>query len=111
MRSTSFFFALISLVATTNLAGCASSGKSAAEATPGKFVTYACADNKSFQVRFDGENGSARIRTHEGSAELVKGARGLYRDDESQWLLTLEDGSGTELMYQGKAKYKSCAAK
>jgi uncharacterized protein YegP (UPF0339 family) len=93
------------------LGGCAATGgKSAAEASPGKFVTYNCDDKKSFSVRFDAENGTARIRTHEGSAELAKGARDLYRDDEGQWILTLAAGNSTELVYKSKAKYKNCSA-
>ncbi|KAF0102049.1 MAG: hypothetical protein FD187_200 [bacterium] len=93
------------------LAGCASGGKSMAEQAPGKFVTYSCEGNKSFQVRFDAESGTARIRTHEGSAELAKGSRGLYRDDGGEWMLTLSDASDTELWHKGSTKYKQCAAK
>lgn len=93
------------------LAGCASGGKSMAEQAPGKFVTYSCEGNKSFQVRFDAESGTARIRTHEGSAELAKGSRGLYRDDGGEWMLTLSDASDTELWHKGSTKYKKCAAK
>jgi hypothetical protein len=63
------------------------------------------------QVRFDAESGTARIRTHEGSAELAKGSRGLYRDDGGEWMLTLSDASDTELWHKGSTKYKQCAAK
>jgi hypothetical protein len=98
-------------VAALLLGGCATSGgKSTAESTPGKFVTYTCEGGKSFSVRYDAENGTARIRTHEGSAELSKGDRGLYRDDEGHWLLSLRGGKDTELAYKGNAKYKACAA-
>ncbi len=101
----------LSIALVLGFSGCASTGgKSAAEATPGKFVTYSCEDKKTFSVRFDAENGTVRIRTHEGSAELSKGVRGLYRDDEGQWILTLGEGNGTELVYQSKAKYKACSA-
>lgn len=102
---------LATLATVATLSGCASSGKSVAEASPGKFMTYSCTDNKSFQVRFDAENGTARIRTHEGSAELSRGARGLFRDEGGEWLLTLSDGNSTELLHHGKAKYKDCSAK
>lgn len=102
---------VIAVAALVSLGGCASGGKSVAEQTPGKFVTYACDAGKSFQVRFDADNGTARIRTHEGSAELTKGERGLYRDDDGKWVLTLSSGSGTELMHGGKAKYTKCSAK
>jgi hypothetical protein len=92
-------------------AGCASTGeKSAAAAAPGKFVTYTCDDKLSFSVRLDNETGTARIRTHEGSAELSQGARGLYRDDEGMWILALNAGNQTELVYKSKAKYKNCSA-
>lgn len=92
-------------------AGCASTErKSAAEMNPGKFVTYHCEGKKSFHARFNPEEGTARIRTHEGSAELTKGGRGLYRDDENMWILSLSDGNTTELVHKGKAKYKHCAA-
>lgn len=101
----------LALAATSILAGCASSGgKSAAEMTPGKFVNYACDGGKSFSVRYDAENNTARIRTHEGSAELAKGGRGLYRDDEGKWILSLGDGKNTELVYMSNAKYKKCSA-
>lgn len=103
----------IALTATTValLGGCASSGKSVAETTPGKFITYVCEGNKSFSVRYDAENGTARIRTHDGSAELTRGDRGLFRDDEGRWILSLADGKGTELVHKGKASYKNCSAK
>jgi hypothetical protein len=101
---------LLSVTAIAMLAGCATSGQSVAEKTPGKFVTYTCEGNKSFQVRFDAENGTARIRTQEGSAELTRGDRGLYRDDTGEWILTLAGGSSTELLHKGKATYKQCTA-
>ncbi len=102
---------VIALTSATLLGGCASSGKSVAEATPGKFTTYTCEGNKSFQVRFDAENGTARIRTQEGSAELARGDRGLFRDDGGEWLLALGGGNSTELLHKGKAVYKACSAK
>lgn len=105
-----FQFALAA-AAVSLLAGCAASGgKSAAEASPGKFVNYACDGGKSFSVRYDAENNTARIRTHEGSAELSKSGRDLYRDEEGKWILSLEDGKNTELVYMSNAKYKKCAA-
>jgi len=102
-------FALAAIV--VSLAGCASTGgKSAAEMTSGKYVTYTCEGGKSFSVRYDAENNSARIRTHEGSTDLSKGSRGLYRDDEGHWILSLADGKNTELVYKSNAKYKNCKA-
>lgn len=102
----------IAVSAITTLGGCAThGGKSTAELAPGKFISYACDGNKSFQVRFDAENGTVRIRTHDGSAELTKGARGLYRDDDGLWILALGEGSETELVHKSKAQYKNCTAK
>ena len=99
------------LAAAALTSGCATSGKSVAEQTPGKFITYVCDKNKSFQARFDAETGTVRIRSHDGSAELTKGDRGLYRDDLGQWVLALGEGNKTELMHGGKAVYTNCAAK
>lgn len=93
------------------LAGCATDSKSVAQQKPGAFVTYGCEGNRSFQVRFDAEHGTARVRSHEGSAELTKGSRGLYRDPDGDWILTLADASGTELVHRGVARYKNCAAR
>lgn len=93
------------------IAGCATSGPaSVAESTPGRFITYTCEGKKTFSVRYDAELGTARIRTHEGSAELSKGDRGLYRDEAGEWVLTLAAGNGTELVHKGKAAYKNCSA-
>jgi len=91
-------------------AGCATNyGKSAAEANPDTFVVYACENNKSFSARFSAETATVRIRTLEGSAELSKGDRGLYRDDAGHWILTLGDGNNTELVHKGKATHSMCA--
>lgn len=98
-------------VLATLFTGCAtSSGQSATETTPGKFVTYNCDNKKTFSARFNNETNTVRIRTHDGSAELSKADRGLYRDDEGQWILTLQGGNKTELVFKGKAAYTACAA-
>lgn len=103
-------FALAAVVASL-ASGCASTGgKSAAEMSPGKYVNYTCEGGKSFSVRHDAENNSVRIRTHEGSIDLTKSGRGLYRDDEGHWILGLADGKNTELVYKSNAKYKNCSA-
>lgn len=92
-------------------AGCATTGgQSAAEATPGKFVTYACDNKKTFSARFDAENRTVRVRSHDGSAELSKGERGLYRDDDGLFILALGSGNKTELVFKGKAAYTGCTA-
>lgn len=103
---------LITLATLFSLAaGCAStSGKSAAEAAPGKFVAYSCDNKKTFSARFDPETGTVRIRSHDGSFELTRGDRGLYRDDEGHWILSLDGGKNTELVHKGKAVYVNCAA-
>jgi hypothetical protein len=99
------------LAATLFLGGCAATGgKSAAEASPGKYVNYSCENGKRFSARFDPETGSARIRTLEGSTELARGARGLFKDAGDEWLLTLSDGKRSELVHKGKLAYANCAA-
>lgn len=91
--------------------GCASTGgQSATEATPGKFVSYACDNKKTFSARFDAETKTVRVRSHDGSFEMTRGDRGLYRDDEGQWILMLDGGKKTELVHKGKAVYTNCSA-
>lgn len=98
----------IALLAT----GCATNhGVSVAETTPEKFVTYTCDNSKSFSARFSAETATVRVRTMDGSAELSKGDRGLYRDEAGHWIMTLGAESSTELIYKGKAVYAKCAAK
>lgn len=97
----------IALLAT----GCATDhGKSVAEAKPDSFVNYKCENNKSFSARFSPETGSVRIRTLEGSAELIKGDRGLFRDESGHWILTLGANSSTELVLKGKKTHAMCVA-
>lgn len=97
----------IALLAT----GCATDhGKSVAEAKPDSFVTYACENSKSFSARFSAETATVRIRTMDGSAELSKGSRGLYRDEAGHWILTLGGESSTELIFKGKATHVKCVA-
>lgn len=92
--------------------GCATDyGKSVAEAKADSFVTYACENNKSFSARFNTEAATIRIRTKDGSAELSKGERGLYRDEAEHWILTLGAESSTELVRKGKVVYSKCMAK
>lgn len=97
----------IALLAT----GCATDhGKSVAEAKPDSFVTFMCENNKSFSARFSAETATVRIRTMDGSAELSKGERGLYRDEAGHWILTLGAESSTELVLKGKATHVKCVA-
>jgi len=106
-----FFTLALATAAVALLVGCATDGKSVAQEKPGTFITYSCEGKRSFQIRFDAEHGTARIRSHEGSAELTKGSRGLYRDPDGEWVLTLTGASGTELVHRGVARYKNCAAR
>jgi hypothetical protein len=106
---------LLKLTAVTAVAllatGCAmDNGKSVAEAKPDSFVTYKCENNKSFSARFSPETATVRIRTLDGSAELSKGQRGLYRDEAGNWILTLGAESSTELVLKGKATHVKCVA-
>jgi hypothetical protein len=107
---------LLKMTAVTTIAllaaGCASNhGKSVAEATPETFVTYSCDNSKSFSARFSAETSSVRVRTLDGSSELNKGDRGLYRDEAGTWVLTLGAANSTELVFKGKAIYTKCEAK
>lgn len=91
--------------------GCATtSGQSAVETTPGKYVSYTCDNKKTFSARFDAETKSVRVRSHDGAFEMTRGDRGLYRDDEGHWILALDSGKKTELVHKGKAAYTNCAA-
>lgn len=93
-------------------AGCASDlGKSAAESSPDVFVAYACENNKSFSTRFSADTATVRVRTMDGSAELSKGDRGLYRDEAGHFVLTLGAESSTELIFKGKKIYANCTVK
>ena len=104
---------LVTVAAATLIVGaCASNGggKSVSELTAGKFVTYSCESDKSFQTRFNADTGTVRIRTKEGGAELSREARDLYRDSiTGDWILTLREGKDTELVHGGKAIYKNCS--
>lgn len=94
-----------------SVAGCATNhGQSIAEANPDTFVTYSCENNKSFSARFSAETATVRIRTMEGSVELSKGERGLYRDVAERWILTLGAGNSTELVHKGQVTHTKCAA-
>lgn len=104
-------FKMTSIVVISLLAaGCAANGQSAAQARPDTFVTYSCEKNKSFRARFSTETATVRIRTKDGSYELSKGERGLYRDVAEHWILALGAGNNTELVHKGKVAYGLCVA-
>ena len=91
--------------------GCATDhGKSVSENTAGAFVSYTCENGKSFSARFSPETATVRIRTMDGSAELSKGARGLYRDEAGNWNLRLGAEKSTELIHKGKITHTDCTA-
>lgn len=93
------------------IAGCTTTNRqSAAEASPGKFVTYTCDNKKTFSSRFDSDTKTIRVRSHEGAFEMTKGEGGLYRDDEGQWTLMFDSGNKTELTHKGKPAYSGCSA-
>lgn len=104
---------LFTAVSTTLMlvAGCSTTHKhSAAEASPGKFVTYTCENKKTFSSRFDPDTKTIRVRSHEGAFEMTKGEGGLYRDDEGQWTLIFDSENKTELTHKGKPAYSGCTA-
>lgn len=89
------------------LAGCAST-QVPAGMQPGKFVTFACADSKSFSVRAADGGDSVRVRAHHGSAELDRKADGVYEGDG--YKLVTQGAEGVSLSHDGKSQGKSCKA-
>jgi hypothetical protein len=93
-------------------AGCATMGSAPAalEKSAGKFVTYTCEGNKSFQLRWNPDTRTIRFRGHEGGLELTRASDGSYKDDGGELLLNLGDGKTTTVSKKGKVEYKGCGA-
>lgn len=89
-------------------AGCASPAGPSGGLPAGKFVTMACAENKSFQVRRSDDGRTVRVRTHGGSAELDRQADGRYAGDG--YVLNLAADGGAALEHGGKSQGKACKA-
>jgi hypothetical protein len=95
------------VLATAVLAGCASTGAPAGM-QPGKFVTFACADGKTFSARAADGGASVRVRGHHGSAELDRKADGVYEGDGYQ--LVTQGADAVSLVHGGKVQGKACKA-
>jgi hypothetical protein len=98
---------LPAFLALAGLAGCATQSTPAGMAA-GKFVSFACADGKSFSARAAEGGASVRVRAHHGSAELDRMADGVYEGDG--YKLVTQGADGVALMHQGKPQGKNCKA-
>ncbi|MFN3630664.1 MAG: hypothetical protein ACK4XK_11520 [Casimicrobiaceae bacterium] len=97
--------------------GCATMGGGTGGSVPavltnnaGKFVTYSCEGNKSFQLRYNPETQTVRYRGHSGGIELARASDGHYKDDSGSMTLMLGDGKTTSISKKGKVEYKGCGA-
>lgn len=97
---------VLASLAVAALAGCATPSTPAGMA-PGKFVSFACADGKTFSARAAEGGASVRVRAHQGSAELDRKGDGVYEGDGYK-LVTGADG--VTLMHDGKSQGKNCKA-
>jgi hypothetical protein len=98
---------LLASLALAGLAGCAAQSTPAGMAS-GKFVSFACADGKTFSARAAERGASVRVRAHHGSAELDRKADGVYEGDG--YKLVTQGPDGVTLMHQGKQQGRNCKA-
>jgi hypothetical protein len=89
------------------LAGCATT-QVPVGMQPGKFVSFACADGKSFSVRAADGGQSVRVRAHHGSAELDRKGDGVYEGDG--YKLVTHGAEAVSLSHDGKSQGKACKA-
>ena len=97
---------VFAVMAALTLAACATSSPVLPGATPGKFVTLSCADNKSFQLRTSDSGTSVRVRALHGSAELDAQSGGVF-SGEGYVLRTQGDGA-VSLEHLGKPQARAC---
>lgn len=97
---------LAAFAAAAAAAGCASSPAGLGGLPAGKFVTMACAENKSFQLRLSDGGRTIRVRAHQGSAELERQADGRYTGEGYVLNTTAEGGAALE--HGGKSQGKAC---
>jgi len=88
------------------LAGCASTPTVPAGLQPGKFVSFACGDGKTFSVRAAEGGETVRVRAHHGSAELDRKADGVYEGDGYQ--LITRGSAAVSLLHGGKSQGQNC---
>ncbi len=98
---------VLASLALAALAGCATPSGPVGMA-PGKFVSFACADGKTFSVRAAEGGASVRVRSLHGSAELDRKGDGVYEGDG--YKLATQGADGVTLTHDGKPQGKSCKA-
>jgi hypothetical protein len=98
---------VLASLAVAALAGCATQSAPDGMA-PGKFVSFACADGKTFSARAAEGGASVRVRAHHGSAELDRKSDGVYEGDG--YKLVTQGADGVTLMHDGKPQGKNCKA-
>src|SRR5687768_10681715 len=99
---------LLASFALAGLAGCATTAGVPAGMAAGKFVSFACADGKTFSARAADGGASVRVRAHQGSAELDRKADGVYEGDG--YKLVTQGSDGVSLLHDGKTQGKNCKA-
>lgn len=70
------------------------------------YTTFACEGGKSFGARMDQDLRSVRLRTHEGSVNVVAGGDGNFAGDG--WTFATQGADGISLRHQGKVIGKNC---
>jgi hypothetical protein len=98
---------LLASVAVAALAGCATQSMPAGMPA-GKFVSFNCADGKTFSARAAEGGASVRVRAHQGSAELDRKAGGVYEGDG--YKLVTQESNGVTLTHMGKLQGTRCKA-
>jgi len=99
---------VLASLAVAALAGCATQSAPTGMMAPGKFVSFACADGKTFSARATEDGASVRVRAHHGSAELDRMADGVY--EGNGYKLVTQGADGVTLMHDGKPQGKNCKA-
>jgi len=98
---------VLASLALAALAGCATQTVPAGMAS-GKFVSFACADGKTFSARAADDGATVRVRAHHGSAELDRKGDGVYEGDG--YKLVTQGADGITLVHDGKPQGKNCKA-
>ncbi|MCM2251364.1 MAG: hypothetical protein NDJ19_03280 [Ramlibacter sp.] len=99
---------VLASVALLGLAGCAVTSAVPAGMPSGKFVSFTCADGKTFSARAADGGASVRVRGHHGAAELDRKADGVYEGDG--YRLVTQGSDAVTLIHNGKAEARHCRA-
>lgn len=84
------------------VSGCASMGP-VGGLEVGKLVAFEC-EGKNFSARIEEDHRGVRLRTHEGSANLVRGENDEFKGDG--WALKTQ--GGMQLFHKDKVVAKGC---